>query len=43
MRREKNFRALILREYTVVKSGLSNDVPVWHCPARSRLNFYGER
>ena len=25
-------------EYTVVKNTLSNGVPIWHSPARSRLN-----
>jgi hypothetical protein len=38
MRRQKNFREANLPEYTVVKSTLSNGVPLWHCPARSRLN-----
>ena len=38
MRRQKNFRTVIVPEYTVVKSGLSNGVPVRHCPTRSRLS-----
>jgi hypothetical protein len=38
MLRQKNFRKANLPEYTVVKSRLSNGVPVWHCPARSHPN-----
>src|SRR5262245_4590715 len=42
IRQYKNLHSVDQSEYTVVKSRLSNGVPVWHCPARACLHAGGE-